>query len=133
LLEDYRRLVAEQRRLAARELDLLAEIDATHAAVEVAGHTTSGFVAEVSGCTALVARRRVRHSERLTQPRWAPLAAALRSGRGGAANVEVFLTAATPRIEDAAPPGTAILAVLNRDESPDRSRRFGEDAAGMPG
>lgn len=41
--------------------------------------------------------------------------------------------AALAQIEDAAPPGTAILAVLNRDESPDRSRRFGEDAAGLPG
>ena len=101
LLDDYRCLVAEQRRLAARELELLSEIDATHAAVEVAGHTTSGFVAEVSGCTSGAARRRVRHSERLTQPRWAPLADALRSGRVGLGHAEVLLHAANPRIEDA--------------------------------
>ncbi len=128
LLDDYRRLVVEQRRLAARELDLLAEIDATHAAVQVAGHTTSGFVAEVSGCTASVARRRVRHSERLTQPRWAPLADALRSGRIGVAHVEVLLHAANPRIEDAV---TTLLPELLQLAEVATFTRFAREVRGI--
>ncbi len=101
LLDDYRRLVAEQRRLAAAELALLAEIDADGAAVAVSGHTTWGFVAETSGCTGSSARRRVRNALRLAEPRWEPLAEALASGRVGPSHVEMLMRAANPRTTDA--------------------------------
>jgi len=100
LLADYRRLVAEQRRLAAAELSLIAEIDATDSSV-LEGHTTAGFVAVASGCTSSLGRRRVRHAQRLAEPRWEPLAEALASGRVGPAHLDVLMRAANPRCTDA--------------------------------
>ena len=99
LLADYEQVVADQRRLAVRELDLLAEIDELDAATTQTGHHTVGHVAEVSGCSMSNARRRVRSAQRLTQPRWDPLATALQTGRVGPNHADVLLRAANPRIE----------------------------------